>query len=86
MPGPRKVLWRQVIGALASDQTRSWFVGRLRESRFDADSFATKTRARAFVASTLTALEDRLELTAPRSKERNAIRTVRRRLEEELWL
>jgi hypothetical protein len=87
IPTPQKpVTWRDVLRCLPDDQTRSYALSRFRESRFDADSFATRIAARAALADALTATEDFLEVEHPRREgDRLAIRDVRRRLETEVW-
>jgi hypothetical protein len=83
---------------LPGDAARFGLVASVKASGFDADSFATKRRARELVADGLTRLEDRLELEAidaggygrglrraELTRQRETIRGVRRRLEQELW-
>lgn len=78
----RPIEWRDVLGCLPTDETRSYVTGRLREAGFSVDSFKRVRGARETVADALTRIEDRGELSGTR---RDALKSVRRRLEWELW-
>lgn len=86
-----------VLGVMPDDAARIQVVAKLRDSRFDADSFGTRPQARAIVADALVRLEDALELAAidaggsGRGQRRNtltaqreAVAVVRRKLETEI--
>lgn len=85
-PGTR-VTWPDVLAAVQDDETRSGIVRRLGDAGFLVDAFANQRTARIIVCERLVAYEDRLEAAsgarlAPRGL---AVRTLRRRLELELW-
>jgi hypothetical protein len=82
----RPIGWRDVLGAVQRDETRSWLTDRFRDSGFTADSFASQRKAREAVADCLTRLEDWIGNEHPGWKADLAgIKAVRRRLELELW-
>lgn len=64
---------------------RSYAMDQIRDSHFDADSFAHKTKTRQGVAGVLSRTEDWIEGQHPRWPERESIKSVRRRIEQELW-
>ncbi len=85
MPG-RPVTYPDVLRVLPDDETRSCALSRFREAGFSADSFGHRRGARVAMAEALTSTEDWLEVEHPRrTRERDAIRAVRRRLEQEIW-
>ena len=74
----RPIAWRDVLGCLDA----------YRAAGFSPDDFAASRAARATMAEALVRIEDWLELEPQSSwvaRERRAIRSVRRRLERELW-
>ena len=80
-PG-RAVAWRDVLGALQSDNGRSAALASYRAAGHTADSFATSRHARRAMAEALTRTEDALESANGRlTGERLALRAVRRTLE-----
>ena len=82
-PG-RPIAWREVLGALPGDDTRTAALARYRAAGYTADGFATRRQARLAMVEALVATEDALEPTR-RQMERDALRAVRRRLESEVW-
>ncbi len=84
MKPSKPVSWRQVVGVLPDDETRSYAVTSLRDAGFSLDSFAAKTKARETVAEALVRIEDRLE-ASHKNAARLKIQKVRRSLELELW-
>ena len=82
--GPR-VTYPEVLRVLPDDETRSYALSRFREAGFSADSFAHRPRARRAMVEALTSAEDWLEVEHPRRvRDRDAVRAVRRCLEQEV--
>jgi hypothetical protein len=82
----RVVTWPDVVGALARESTRGLVLAQYKASGFTPDDFAHKRPAREELADALTRAEDRIETSSSSaSREREALRDVRRRLERELW-
>ena len=78
----RPVAWRDVLGALQDDGTRSSVLASCREAGFKADDFG-EVKPRQHMVEILIRTEDFLEVVHPgRKTERAAIQAVRRRLEE----
>jgi hypothetical protein len=74
------------MGALSRDETRAMATGTFREAGFSADSFGSQRKAREAMADILTRVEDWIGLEHPGWKvDLTAIKSVRRRLELELW-
>lgn len=88
MTRSERVAWPDVLRAVQDTQTRSALGQALRAGGFSADSFAALRKAREAVADALTTSEDTLEQrrrSPALERELGAIRSVRRRLEAELW-
>lgn len=84
-PG-RVVSWPDVLRALQSDQARCGALASYRASGHTADDFGTRRAARVAMSEALTKTEDMLESATGRmTAERLALRSVRRRLEAEVW-
>lgn len=84
----RPIAWRDVLGCLESEIARRRAVDAYRAAGFSPDDFGGSRALRATMAEALVRIEDWLELELQSSwvaRERRAIRSVRRRLEEELW-
>lgn len=78
--------WPDVVRVLQRDATREAVLGRYKSAGFTPDDFGRKRPAREAMAGVLTCAEDHLELQAAGrpTRERDALRDVRRRLEWEL--
>lgn len=77
--------WSTVFRVLKDEGTRSRVITALRASGFTTVDVAHHKTARLALAEILTRTEDWLEISKPKAwLEREAIRTVRRRLEVEV--
>lgn len=86
LPRARVLGWADVLRAVLGGEARSAALGAYRAAGFTPDDFGRLRAARMAMADALTRCEDRLEIAHPGTRaERGAIRTVRRRLERELW-
>ena len=82
------MVWPDVLAAVQDDAARSTIVRSLAEAGFSIDNFARANHAREIVCTCLSRYEDQLECMHHgklRAVERDAVRSVRRRLEVELW-
>lgn len=87
-PSPRGGVlgWPDVLRVLQRDEARSSALGAYRTAGHTPDDFARSRSARAAMADALTRVEDAMETTQRGSSgEREAIRTVRRGIEGEVW-
>lgn len=85
-PAQSVLRWPDVLRCLQTDKTRSYVLHRFRACGFSASSWWRRS-ARRKMAELLTAAEDGLEHARACAEvaDRVAIRTARRRLEQELW-
>jgi hypothetical protein len=75
--------WPLVVRALSDFPSRPSVERRYRTAGFKPDHLATKKTARIALADALTATEDEVEAQHPgRTRERAALRDLRRRVEE----
>jgi hypothetical protein len=82
------VTWPEVLRALGRDSVRSYALDQLKRRGFSPVFFGAGSGARPTreaVADALSATEGWLELEHPKYPERKTTKTVRRRLEVELW-
>lgn len=94
-PPGTPIRWQDVLRCLPDDETRSHALDRFRSAGFSADEFGMpaigrgagrRRQAREAAADALARTEDWLESEhSRRTRDRDVIRTVRRRLEQELW-
>lgn len=82
-----KVTWPDVVKALQDDESRRFVMSRYNASGWCPDDFARRVEARSVLADALSRTEDILETKrgSNAATERLRIRTVRRRLELELY-
>lgn len=80
----RVVTYRDVLAALQGEYARFLALGLYRSAGYAAKDFTARRAARAAMAKALTVTEDALELRGGR-REREAIRVVRRLLENEVY-
>jgi hypothetical protein len=85
-PVCRVVSWPALLGCLSGAAARERFLRCYREAGFSPDQFGAVRSAREAAADALSRTEDWLEVTNPGPRSgASAIRTVRARLETELW-
>jgi hypothetical protein len=86
-PGARQepLTWGAIIGALTDPEARRIALNAYARAGWTADLFARRRGARECMCRCLTMAEDHIEFEHPgRQRERTALRTIRRRLENEL--
>lgn len=85
MTAKRAVQWPEVLAAIQRTEIRKTVLDQFRSGGFNAESWRLRS-AREAMAGLLTRAEDRVELEHPGwARDRVALRTVRRRLELELF-